>query len=230
MKKDADQDELDKPTEEFTSLSDAFFTCLLEIISTQLFDKTFVLVVIFTIGWSGYNDGKQPDDSSHLHKDKSMHFVAKFKGSSAIRIFFASTIGTCVTSIVSFYLYRQLYLNITILSTGLFLAIMMIHYLYDMCYDHLTNLSNLEKEQIKTRARKNKDVRDTLSQAMQEKKLNAINIDSDQRRLCEKLGAMNIQEQKIVDIDKIASEYTNSVGSELKNMVTRRQTKIILDN
>ena len=42
----------------------------------------------------------------------------------------------------------------------------MIHYLYDMCYEHLTNLSNLEKQQTKNRARKNKDVRETLSQAM----------------------------------------------------------------
>ena len=120
--------------------------------------------MIFTIGWSGYNDGKEPNN--HIHDDKSMHFVAKFKGSSAIRIFFASTIGTCVTSIVSLYLYRQLYVNITILSSVLFLAIMMIHYLYDMCYEHLTNLSKLEKQQIKNRARKNKDVRETLSQAM----------------------------------------------------------------
>ena len=107
MKQDADQGELDKPTEEFTSLSDAFFTCLLEVISTQLFDKTFVIVIIFTIGWSGYNnDGKQVDNESHVHSDKSMHFVAKYNGSSAIRIFLTSTIGTCVTSIVSFYLYR----------------------------------------------------------------------------------------------------------------------------
>ena len=110
------------------------------------FDKTFWLILVFTISWSNWKYTERGAHKAHLHRDGTFHKESRTSTNiTPLSIFIASTVGMLLVTTLSVYYQENLYENGTKLCVSTILIGFVIFYCYNMAYDRMRSMHMIEK-------------------------------------------------------------------------------------
>lgn len=123
-----------------------------------MFDKTFLLLIIFSVAWSTWH----LDDKVHAHKDQVDEITGEVDRivrdadgkahahivgytTNPLRIYIPSTLGAIFINFKSILHQDNIWVNEVRLFVAIVLILVLVNYMYSICKQHLENLSNLTK-------------------------------------------------------------------------------------
>ena len=121
-----------------------------EFMKQEIFDKTFVLMIIFTISWTNFRQNKVHHDHVHV-KSGEIHLKEIIININPIRIFINCTLGMIIMDWWGIAKQENLYANLSKFAVSFVCVASLICYMYSICHVQLTNLTKLEKYKNQTK-------------------------------------------------------------------------------
>lgn len=111
-------------------LSEDILEAAVKIMKAEIGDKTFCLIIIFTISWANWNI-PAPGDTIELDNQK---YSTKVQNSvNPIRIYLAGTMATCMVTAMTCLYQQNHYENSSRLMVSSTLVAMLLNYMFQLC-------------------------------------------------------------------------------------------------
>ena len=124
-------------------LSDDVYSVIKEVIAAEFKDKTFCLIIIFTLSWTNWR--AKNFSRIHYHPDGKVHYVEKQYSVHPIRVLLDALIGVCLITLYNVFQQTNLYENASKLICSMLLVSFLVFYMYSLCNYQIENLIGVEK-------------------------------------------------------------------------------------